>query len=283
MLPPLPTPLRRRCSALLSLALAAALVVPVAARAASVTVSPLYFSYQLHPGQQQALQLWVGNQDSEPRIYVLESAPYAAALGQPSLASWIAGPAEPFTVPARSAVAVAALVTVPADAAPGSAVGILAARMVGDGDGGVAVSGRAGAVVLVDVGDDLQRTGQLGSIDVVARGSRLEVGVPVTNVGTGHFRTSGIATLQPWPIGAAARAELLQRVLLPGATAPLVATFQRPPAGLLRVTVQLTDGDGTAHVRHAWAWRFPWWVTALFVVALVAGAATLYRRVYARR
>lgn len=253
------------------------------ASAATVSLSPLFFSYHLDPGATQPMELAVANPGTEELELRFESDVYPSpADGGPlprsrSLEPWLYGPTEPLRLPPNGVASVPIELRVPLEAAVGSYYGILAARVVRP-SGGIAVAGRVAAVVLVNVGSPLDSSGRIVGVDLAPRGGGWAADVRYENTGNAHFVPSGTVAFRSWPSGARFLAQLQPPPILPGTVRSLPATV---PAGTFSwgaVVARTVVVDGNGVIRRDTEVYVP--PIVYLVAVLTAGAigSTLYVR-----
>lgn len=249
----------------------------------SLTISPLFFNYNLAGGQKQELKLLVGNTGNQPLTVVLESLDYqpspdglipatlTAVDQNTSLKQWLTGPREPIIIPPQTLQPVLVSLEIPPEAAVGSHYGVLAARTLVSSSAAVNISGRVGAIVLVNVGGPLDFSTNIKSIRSQGISGLLQIKATLKHVGNAHYRTSGEVAIKVWPWGKAVTEKLSEQILVPGVTRVLTANFQQPPAfGLITITTKLIDGDGKTITALHWQWRSPLWFNiALGALALL--------------
>jgi hypothetical protein len=272
---------RRLLAGAVALALAA---VGTKVSAATVSLSPLFLSYDLPQGATQQMEVAVANPGSEAVDIQLESDRYPSpGDGSPlprsqSLEPWLYGPAEPITLQPGEAVRVPVELRVPLEAANGSYYGIVAARAVQRG-GSISVAGRVATVVLANVGSPLDATGQIDSFSLQRGGERWEATVSYENTGNAHFVPSGTVSFRSWPAGVAAEVGLESRPVLPGTVRPLRASTPRATLGwgVAVATARVVDGNGV--VRTAKDVYVPRSIRAtLALLTALAVGSTMYVR-----
>lgn len=239
----------------------------------SLTISPLFFSYNLAGGQQQDLKLLVGNTSDQPLTIILESLDYQpspdgvipAALTaidpNTSLKDWLRGPLEPITIAPQTMQPVLVGLEIPPQVAVGSHYGVIAARTVVSSSAAVNVSGRVGAIVLVNVGGPLDFSTRIKSIRSQGLSGPLQISTALQHMGNAHYRTSGEVAVKVWPWGKETTVKLPEQILVPGITRTLnVNVPQSPVLGLIVITTKLTTGDNKIVTATHWQWRSPFWL-----------------------
>ncbi len=259
--------------------------VGTSARAATVSLSPLFFSYNLPQGATQLLEVAVANPGDEPVALQFESDRYPSpGDGSPlprslSLEPWLYGPSEPIQLQPGEAVKVPVELRVPVGAAVGSYYGIVAARVVQRG-GSISVAGRVAAVVLVNVGSPLDASGEIESFSLQRGSERWEATVSYGGTGNAHFAPSGTVSFQSWPAGGKTEVSLEARPILPGTVRPLRAAIPRATLGWGVAIARATVVDGNGVVRTAKDVYVP---PSLRVTLALLTAAAVGSTMYVRR
>jgi len=194
----------------------------------SLTISPLFFNYNLAGGQKQELKLLVGNTGNQPLTIVLESLDYqpsldglmpatlAAADQNTSLKQWLRGPSEPIIIPPQTLQPILVGLEIPAEAAVGSHYGVIAARTLVSSSAAVNISGRVGAIVLVNVGGPLDFSTNIKAINSQGISGPLVIKTTLKHMGNAHYRTSGEVVVKAWPWGKPNIEKLPEQILVPG-------------------------------------------------------------------
>ncbi len=168
-----------------------------------------------------------------------------------SLASWITVSPTKVTVPARGSQVFDFVITLPADAEPGSHLGsIIVQTDPIDIDGsGAAVSQEIGPLILTSVSGDIVESAEIASFttDSFWEKGPIEFETRVTNNGNVHFKPSGTIEIKNMFGNIVATIDLEEKNVLPNSTRRLVNEWS-PGFTVGRYTADLTlvyGADGT--------------------------------------
>lgn len=168
-----------------------------------------------------------------------------------SLASWITVSPTKVTVPARGSQVFDFVITLPADAEPGSHLGsIIVQTDPIDIDGsGAAVSQEIGPLILASVSGDIVESAEIASFttDSFWEKGPIEFETRVTNNGNVHFKPSGTIEIKNMFGNIVATIDLEEKNVLPNSTRRLVNEWS-PGFTVGRYTADLTlvyGADGT--------------------------------------
>ncbi|MBI4122447.1 MAG: hypothetical protein HY462_00450 [Parcubacteria group bacterium] len=198
----------------------------VSAYAASITVSPPKFEFEVEKGGTVHGAIAITNGDSAPLVLLPSVADFTAQgeAGEPafvqgseassfSLASWIVLPAEAITVPAGEKLEVPFTVRIPENAEAGGHFGTIFFSPVTEQSGTIAVEQKVGVLLLVRVAGEVLEQGEVTAFGAYPFGTEADLvalrepksvfsnfpltfAVRFTNTGNVHVKPQGTITLK---------------------------------------------------------------------------------------
>jgi hypothetical protein len=301
--PILPQSLRAATVTLL-LALLSLLMVPSAALALDVGISPARMEHTVEPGTTLEGSIRVGTHGDAPldaRLYVTDFAidPTGAFVFlEPghtaySAATWITLSAEPVTMIPDQPVTIDYVIRIPEEAEPGGHYAMIFCEThTQDGEGSVVLAGRVGCQVLLTVPGDIVQHVAIGSVEappLLFGFGREKVSVSVENDGNVHAIPGGYMNVAGGFPAKDLHFDLDRITLLPGSTHTYEQELHDLPwIGRVRVTADIRYGPRAeeftvGEVREIEVFVLSWKVLVLAGLVVVGSILAVIGERAARR
>lgn len=262
-------------------------LVKIASAQVSISIYPVSFRVALNPGETYTGSVTVinpnnfdlgvrpekenmaGGAEGEVQLLGNEETKYG-------LASWIYFNETEMVLKPQERRDVSFVISIPLNAQPGGHYAAILFRglgpeQLGESGSGVGVSGRVGTTVLVEVSGDVQKSGEVVSLDApkfISHGP-LEISFKVKNTGNTHFNPEGKIVVS----GLFQNKELNwePRVVFPGYDRTFKVNWgNKYFFGPIKITLLANiPGAATLNEMSVTVWAFPW-QEALIVIAVIA-------------
>lgn len=265
----------------------------------SISIHPISFRLSLNPGDEWTGSVTVVN----PNEFSLGVGPEKERLGggdegsisllgdeqsPQELVSWISFPSDKMVLQTKERRDFPFSINVPKNAPPGGHyAAVLFRALSGEDDGfsksGVGVSGRVGALVLVEVSGKVERAGEMLDMEAPSFLSKgpIEVSFKVKNTGNTHFSPEGFVSANEIT-GRSEETTWEPRVVFPGHDRTFKVSFEKKYwFGPVDVSVDAKFSDGTPIGKISkTVWIFPWqeFLGGLVVILILAFGTRMLRK-----
>jgi hypothetical protein len=244
----------------------------VSAAPVGVTVAPIRYTINLDPGQSYEDVITVAN----PNDFILRVQPefqdFRVTEGNtiqwiPSdienpyrMTDWISINRDMIVLKPHEEARIPFSVLVPSSAhAGGRYAAIFFSAVLGSQDQSVGAVPRVGALIILNVNGNLERSGRLTALDVpkfVGSGPVLFT-IHYLNTGTTHYESTVNLKIKNL-IGRETNIPVERRIVYPGVERKLAAQWETSfPFGIYRVSAEVTDGNGVIERTDAWIIGIP--------------------------
>jgi len=277
---------------LLAILLALGMVGPVTfAQAATndqgLQISPLTLRYEIKKGENTAGKVTIKNLSSEEINYAMEAEDFdkvddqgapsflaeKKASGVSTLADWIKFDQDKEgSLKSKQEKIINFTVNVSADADPGGHyAGVFVRKVESATAGQVGVAGRVGTLVLVTVPGQITKKAEIKDFEVPESTFKIQpvdLSARVYNSGNTFYEAK--AEIESSSIWGTDKIDLGSHVIPHQNSRSYSASWSpKIPFGLYKLTLRVTDGDGTVHEKNASAWILPYEIVVPFIIIII--------------